>query len=90
MTLLDLPHMDLGLLVFIMIVCLKYVLKDKDYKGFKWLVIGGLSLLLQNVFFFINFGSTAIISWFRDISAIVTFVIMAIGSIQLIIEFFER
>jgi len=79
--------MDLGLIVFIAIVCLKYALKDKDYKGFRWIVIGGLSLLLQNVIFFINLGT--FVNLFRDISAIVTAVIMLIGSIWLIKEFFE-
>ena len=88
MSLLQSAHMDLGLLVFIAIVCLKYALKDKDYKGFKWIVIGGLSLLLQNVIFFVNLGTTYA-GLFRDISAIITAVIMLIGSIWLIKEFFE-
>lgn len=91
MSLFDTPHMDLGLLIFIMIVCLKYALKDKDYKGFKWIVIGGLSLLLQNTFFFIDWSAfSGFVSLFRDISAIVTFIIMTIGSLLLIIEFLKE
>lgn len=92
MSLLASTQMDIGLLVIIMIVGLKYALKDKDYKGFKWIVIGGLLMLLVNNIFFLNFYglSTILVSPIRDLFAILIFAVMLIGSIQLIIEFIKE
>lgn len=83
--------LDAALVFFIAIFAFKYTsLKDKESKGLKWMIIGGLFLLVGTIFYLPNWLAVGLnLSGFDIVVPLIAFIIIVIGFIKLISELFE-
>jgi len=84
--------MDATLILFIAIVFCKYVIfKDKESKGLRFIIAGGLFLLIEIISSTVNWslagiGFSLLVSFMLTVIALI---LVVLGSIKIILELFE-
>jgi len=93
MTLFTTVSMDAALLLFMGLIACKFVIfKDKPSRGLKWMIAGGLILVIQIILSVMDWqliGVLAFFPWMSFSLVTIAVILVIIGGIKAILELFE-